>query len=213
MTPCKVLKAGVSLRLATAVSKADFCATGWEVKTDLTTQRRLAAQALAEEAIEYGAQRGMSRVSIEERLGLVGNPLGQLLSEYLRGETAPSLRGLVRMEAKVAELVGRHPRLLAVAEFDPAYSRFYHADFDGARGCFAHEYDTNSPLFELRHLARADQVVSSRALMRRMSESDWCFVQIIADGAPLLPRFDPPQRCRKLPEFCRNSDEMLGNLV
>jgi len=183
------------------------------VKTDLTTQRRLAAQALAEEAIEYGAQRGMSRVSIEERLGLVGNPLGQLLSEYLRGETAPSLRGLVRMEAKVAELVGRHPRLLAVAEFDPAYSRFYHADFDGARGCFAHEYDTNSPLFELRHLARADQVVSSRALMRRMSESDWCFVQIIADGAPLLPRFDPPQRCRKLPEFCRNSDEMLGNLV
>lgn len=215
MTPCNVLHCRVSLRLDDAASKANFC-TGSDVKTNLTSQRRLATQALAEEAIEFGAARGMSRVSIEERLGLQGNPLGQLLSEYLRGETAPSLLGIVRLEEKVARLVGRRARSIAVAEFDPAYEQFFHYSYHQERDCFVREYVSAGQVTKLRELAVGTDEVSSRAFFRKMFEPEGGLIQIVADGWPLAPMFDPPgghvPRLR-LPETCRNKGEMLSNLV
>ncbi|WP_176059980.1 hypothetical protein [Paraburkholderia sp. BCC1876] len=178
------------------------------MKTDLTQQRRIAAQALAEEAVEFGHVRGISRVVIEEKLGLHGNPLGQLLSEYLRGETAPSLAGLQRVENRLAAWVGRDARAIQVAEFDPSFDRFYEHTWDDESHCEVERYSDKAPPLRLIKLADAAPGVTSRELRRKMSEPDWPFVQVTADGTPLRPRCDPPagqsrgkHAAGKLPEW------------
>lgn len=184
------------------------------MKSNLTEARRTAAQALAEEAVASGQQRGLSRSEVEEILGLVGNPIGQLLSEYLRGETAPSLAGLLRLESRVASLSQRRPRGLQVVEIDPAFGRFIDSCWDESRGTNVTFAPPSAPLHDFTVLADVSAGLKSRDLLRRASEPEMALFAITADGELLFPKYDPPgarrsSSCRsaagKMPEIDRSS--------
>jgi Transposase len=184
------------------------------MKTDLTQQRRLAAQALAEEAVEYAGRNYIPRGVVEERLKLYGNPVGQILSEYLRGESAPSLAGIRSLEDRLARLVGRHARKIEVAEYDPYYQQFYQSFWDAENQVSITQYPSDAPIIQLKKLADAVPSVYSRKLLAAMQDPDMGFVQITADGRPLVPRFDPPggkwaasRRTKKLREPQRQGVE------
>lgn len=183
------------------------------MESNLTKARRMAAQALAEEGISAGLQRGLPRSEVEEILGLVGNPLGQVLSEYLRGETAPSLAGLLRLESRVALLSQRRPRGLQVVEIDPAFCRFIESYWDEYRGANVTFVPPSAPLHDFTVLANVSAGLKSRDLLRRASEPEMAVFAITADGELLFPKYDPPGARRpssgrsaagKMPEIDRS---------
>ncbi|WP_143018411.1 hypothetical protein [Cupriavidus sp. YR651] len=100
------------------------------------------------------------------------------------------------MERKVAEFVGRRSRSIAIAEADPYYDQFYETYYDEKRDCGVVEYVHNTPRIQLLELGVGTDEVSSRVLLRRMSQRGWPFVEIVADGLPLVPRLDPPGGAR-----------------
>ncbi|VVE87662.1 hypothetical protein [Pandoraea bronchicola] len=162
------------------------------MKSNLTEARRTAAQALAEEAVASGQQRGLSRSEVEEMLGLAGNPIGQVLSEYLRGETAPSLAGLLRLESRVAYLSQRRARRLQVIEIDPASCRFVESSWDESRGANVFFVSPSAPPHHFTVLGDLSAGLKSRDLLRRACEPEMALFAISADGEWLVPKYDPP---------------------
>jgi hypothetical protein len=165
------------------------------MKTNLTVARRLAAQALAEEAIIHGDCHGLANAEIEERLGLHGNPLGQLLGEYHRGESAPSLLGLQRFESKVAMFVGRSTAPLEIVAFDPYWQSLYDWEWDESQQCHYRCYSRRAPHPRFVKLGEISENLTSRKLWRMDPDPEFPFsVQIASRGMPLEPRYERPYK-------------------